>query len=595
MKSKQKFRVKLVHCGNVNLAHPDDKSEKYVFFMPMGIYSLASELNGNGHDAEIIHLDLEANTTKTIEKILDFETIDAVGFDLHWAHQSVTVLDTLQSVKTIKPDIHVFLGGYTATFFAEEILRDYPEVDSVIRGDGEIPLKQLCDALRDTPQGTEQRREAMENVRNLTWRNEKQIVSNKTTYISTTEEISRFGFANLELLRNWEMYRDLSRYWTQFPPFNAEPFFFLELGRGCSYNCVICGGNANAQKCLNNRKGQIVRTVDSVVRDMKKCMSYGYKTFFSCFDFDGCEQWYTQLFREVTEEKLAINFAYETWSIPTTEMVDAMSAGSENVIIAISPDTANETLRLKNKDHRLHYTNRQLENILDYICTKPNTKIQLWFGYFLPDETEETVTETLNYILELYIKYAPDIEISYMNINTDPASSLYFEPERYGFDVAVKQFEDYTRKLREDYIREKDSPEGITLMSKPSAITSRRAAKIANQITYFNNLLKFRNSLVELTRINREPRKIVESLKKMDLSTPKQSDFSPDNIKQLLQKVQQETIGNNSDIRDIIKAEYRVMSSRAHQQKIQFFREDQDEKVIIKKNESESFAVAFDF
>ena len=41
----------------------------------------------------------------------------------------------------------IFLGGYTASFFSKEILQDYPEVDAVIRGDGETPIVELCQAL----------------------------------------------------------------------------------------------------------------------------------------------------------------------------------------------------------------------------------------------------------------------------------------------------------------------------------------------------------------------------------------------------------------------------------------------------------------
>jgi radical SAM superfamily enzyme YgiQ (UPF0313 family) len=118
--------VKLIHCGNHSLANAEDQCEKNIFFMPMGVFALASALAANGVDAEIINSDSEKGDA--IGEILDFRELDAVGFDCHWVNQSLAVIETAELIKNIKPEVFVFLGGFTASLFAEEILASYPQI-----------------------------------------------------------------------------------------------------------------------------------------------------------------------------------------------------------------------------------------------------------------------------------------------------------------------------------------------------------------------------------------------------------------------------------------------------------------------------------
>jgi hypothetical protein len=578
--------------------------------MPMGIFSIAGILKKNGFDVEIIHLDLEVK--KKIEEIIDFAAADAVGFDLHWTNQSLNVLDTAELLKKMKPDLHVFLGGYTATFFAGEILKEYPAVDTIIQGDGEIPAVELCKALylninRQNRNPGEFKR-LLQKVQNLVYRGDNnEILFNGISYVSGAQEMDQFGFAEIELLRNREFYRDLSRYWTNFPPFNLLPMFFLEIGRGCSYNCTICGGNRSAQVCLNNRKGQVVRSLDSVIASIKKLLAYGYSCFMACFDFEGYEQWYINLFGRITQEKLAVSFTYECWSLPSKALVDAMSECCRNAIIAISPDSADLSIRRQNKDTRLFYTNEELEECLDYTRTGSNVRIQLWFGFFLPGDTEKTIYKTLDYIMELFLKYSPYIEITYMNINTDPASSLYLNPDRFFFDVKVRHFKDYILTLKEDYTIAEGKKDGLTLLSKPSCLSDIEAVDLANKITFFNRLFYFKDSLLLILKNAENPGIISDRLKKIDLSLPKESDFTANNIRKFLLDVRKEQGAPDEEIVNTLDREYGIIASKSLLKTTQFYRyekkgtgkvtvRDKDDNCArVNKNDSRKFAVNFDF
>ena len=493
MNSQNQFCIKIIHCGDRSFSNPGGHGETSYFYMPMGIFSLADVLDNKGFDVEIIHLDLEMELN--INRTLDFTSLDAVGLDLHWVNQSINVFDTIKSIKKVKPGVFIFLGGYTASFYSKEILQDYPGVDAVIRGDGETPVVELCRALHrhilNQRHPGDYYPPSLADVPNLAWRKKTngspgEIIFNPLSYVSSQEEMNEFDFTRLDLLRNREMYREFSRFWATFPEINSWPVFFLEIGRGCVYNCSICGGNAAAQIRLNNRKSYVVRSIDAVISSIKKAVSFGYSMFLSSFTFENSDEWYIQLFKRIKRENLAIRFSYESWGLISKALVDEISQACEAAIITISPDTAHPGLRKKNKDPRLFYTNTQLEEILQHIAGKPNLKAQVYFGYYYPFDTEKTVFQTMDYITKLNRRYAGTVEMVYMNNNTDPGSALFLHPDKHQMDIDVCTLNDYMVKLKESYMGRDGSRPGRVLLSKPVNMSLQDAVNLADKIDLFN-------------------------------------------------------------------------------------------------------------
>ena len=57
------------------------------------------------------------------------------------------VYDVCSLVKTMSPEVHIVLGGPEVTPIAEDVLRDHPCVDSVVRGEGEETFAEFLDAM----------------------------------------------------------------------------------------------------------------------------------------------------------------------------------------------------------------------------------------------------------------------------------------------------------------------------------------------------------------------------------------------------------------------------------------------------------------
>jgi radical SAM superfamily enzyme YgiQ (UPF0313 family) len=552
MNREQPFHVKLVHCGNENIANPGDRKQKNIFFMPMGIFPLANCLQEGGVDVEIIHMDLEKESP--IEDIFDFDRIDAIGFDLHWANQGLVVIETLELIKKINPDIFIFLGGFTASFFAKEILEKHPAVNAVIRGDSEEPIVQLCNTLQN---GRD-----LEAVPNLTWRdnldNKQAIKENPHSYVATADHLEELDFANVELMRNWGAYRDLSRFWTRFEAINSCPLFLLQVGRGCSYSCSICGGNARAQSCINNRTGQIHRSHESIIQTIKKGMQYGFSHFYVCCDFEGSDRYYIQLLEKLDNQGIRITFGYGCWRLPSRELVETMSRCCENVIIELSPETGDYELRIKNRDPRIGFTNEELEERLDDIEAAGNIMVQLYFGYFIPFDTRRTVYATLGYIERLSKKYAPFTEFFYVNCSTDPGSLLYLSPEKYRVEIQVRCFEDYLAKIRESYVTSGGSALSSLDMTafKPMDMSPAEHGDLSIKITLFNTLMFFfTESVSVLSEKAKNDTILADYLATADLSAV-DGELTPYKAKRALLSICQKYIMLNGTVINSINSDF---------------------------------------
>lgn len=488
--------------------------------MPMGLFPIAGLLKEKGFDVEIIHLDLEAG--QSIHHILDFDCLDAVGMDLHWISQSAAVLDTAALLKSIKPDLFIFLGGFSASFFAPDILRDYPCIDAVVRGDGEVPALELCRLLA----GDGDRPGGFGGIPNLAWRDPQNNVElNPISYVAEAGDMERLDFASADLLRSREFYGNLARYWTQFQPIKSQPLFFLEVGRGCSYSCLICGGNAQAQSCMNNRKGQVVRSIDSVMDTFNKALSFGFRCFFSCFQYEGSDSWYIDLFRRMKRESQEISYGYESWGLPSKELIDALSENFPHAIVTISPDSGNPELRRRNKDPRLFYDNRQLEDILEHTGSKGNVFVQLYFGYFLAGDTWESVLTTLNNMAEYLSRYGHFTEIGYLNVSADPGSSIYRDPEKYNIRLQANKLADYVNL----------AASSGTAMYHPVQIQTARAVKITELIRIVNALFSFvREPLADYLKKLPSASALVDYLTTLDLSSSPNREYSREDAEHIL-------------------------------------------------------------
>ena len=119
--------------------------------MPIGLISLAETLQKYNYKVQIINLALKMIKKKKldIEKYIQKLDAEVFAFDLHWMIHAQGSLRIAEIVKKHHPNSYIVFGGFTASYFHEELMKNCPFIDFIIRGDsGEIPLLRLMNNIR---------------------------------------------------------------------------------------------------------------------------------------------------------------------------------------------------------------------------------------------------------------------------------------------------------------------------------------------------------------------------------------------------------------------------------------------------------------
>ena len=137
----------------------------------LGILSLSSFVRSKGFTVDVMDMALE-----------DLGTMDSLSHIIKMNPKvlGVSMLDNTkhQGFALIKKSREagyrgkIILGGYFATFSAKEILRDFSEIDYVVRGEGEITLIEILEYLIG------KKAQNLEDIQGLTYRRKGNVVEN---------------------------------------------------------------------------------------------------------------------------------------------------------------------------------------------------------------------------------------------------------------------------------------------------------------------------------------------------------------------------------------------------------------------------------
>lgn len=109
---------------------------QYFLSDSLGLGYLASVLRRDGHEVTILDSLLRSMTTaQTIAETLRHD-FDVLGITASH-EQKKSLISIVQSVRKQRPDAMVIAGGYLPTLSAEPLLRECPELDFVVVGEGE--------------------------------------------------------------------------------------------------------------------------------------------------------------------------------------------------------------------------------------------------------------------------------------------------------------------------------------------------------------------------------------------------------------------------------------------------------------------------
>lgn len=422
----------------------------WINFLPMGLLGLADLLQRHGISSEIVHLGVECieNHDFSVLEYIREKAPRIVAFDLHWHHQSFDVMEIVKKVKAAFPSIYVLLGGFTASFFHEEIMRNFDGADAVIRGEAEIPILELANSLL-------QGKEDLFSIPNLTWRRKGRVLVNPLSYVASEQDLNSLSFTNFPLLKNYPTY---VRYIGQ--PFYVKgvskeknfwmyslksPIYHLPVGRGCPVQCTWCGGGFLSQKTITGRKDVIFRAVEEVLQSIREAISYGYETFHICFDpYPQEPGYFLKLFSRIREERIGMECFFECYGLPTIDFIRSFKETfpGPKSFIALSPEVGSVRMRKIHKGYA--YTNEALMECLDGL-RKNQVFCDLFFTLGVPFEKEEDLHQTIQLQRKIRDRYPNVRAIRTFTIEMEPGSPWYLDPEEFGVKTSLRNFMDFYR------------------------------------------------------------------------------------------------------------------------------------------------------
>jgi anaerobic magnesium-protoporphyrin IX monomethyl ester cyclase len=194
---------------------------------PYGIIQLAAYLEKEASDIEIKILDCNALHIDWEGLETDIESFqpDITACSSLATCNTYVVARTLQTAKKVKPDTLTITGGQHFTATAQESMGKYPEIDVVVRGEGEQTLAELVK--------NSEKRSAFSKTTGISYREKQQIIHNSPRQL--IENLDDLPFPAYHLVKD-TMYK----YHFASMAGRNRPYALIEGGRGCPHECTFC-------------------------------------------------------------------------------------------------------------------------------------------------------------------------------------------------------------------------------------------------------------------------------------------------------------------------------------------------------------------
>jgi len=372
-------------------------------FPPLGILYLASVLKERGVEVSVLDQPAKGLTTDETVNWVEKEKPDILGFST-FSSSGRTAAWISSKVKEKNPNILVVLGNHYATFNSKRILRKYPSVDIIVRGEGENTVVDLVNSL--------QNEDNLKKVSGITFRYNKNIISTHDRPL--IRDLDSLPFPDRKLI-------DVD-YHSFIAGANIAPKKFTSIvsSRGCVYRCRFCSCTSFA------RNKWRPRSIGNILEELHFLASEGYKQFVFVDDsFTLNQKRVVKLCREIRKERIEMDWICEgRVSNCSFEMLrEIAKAGCKVLYLGI--ESANQRI--------LDYYDKQItpQQSKDTVKAARKAEIDVIVGSFIvgaPDETKEEIQNTIEFAKRIPIDF-PQFNI----LGVFPGTDLWNDFEIKGF------------------------------------------------------------------------------------------------------------------------------------------------------------------
>lgn len=336
-------------------------------YLPLGLLALAAQLLQSGVEVNIADLNDAYNRRLwwdgdrfyvTGAEFLESFKPDILGFLT--AYDSYHhVLNIAREFKGRNPDTPIVLGGYQASVVSEETIEHFPCIDAVVRGEGEEALLKVVQCYEKDGDLT--------GVLGVTFRKHGKPLRNQDQPL--IPELDRLPVPAYNLY-----------------PVNPKRFVYLEVGRGCPFQCTYCSTAPFWRRAT--RYKSVFRVIQEMILLSE---SYSVSQFHFVHDlFTVDNNWVRSLCEAVRKTGLRARWTC-SGSINTVdeELLDTMAeAGCAGIYLGVETGSE-EVRRIIKKRLDLVHAEKIIRRALK-LGIAPVTGFIAGF----PFETEETLQDT---------------------------------------------------------------------------------------------------------------------------------------------------------------------------------------------------------
>ena len=244
-------------------------------FEEIGVCCLAAYLRRHGYEVRLM---------EEYEDSLDYDGIRAFAPDLIgmpvYANTEKAVGRACARLKEILPATLLCLGGYAPTSRGARLMEMYPEIDLVVRGEGELTLKELADRLSGG--------KSLEGLRGLSFRHDGAIRRNGDR--PQIQDLGALPWPDRDFIRD-----------------RGYQLAMVATSRGCTRNCSFCSTKQIWKRWRSRDLRDAVDEIDYLVSQ------WGIRSFYfvdcSFEDPGPSNERLTRLTEEIIARGLAITYS----------------------------------------------------------------------------------------------------------------------------------------------------------------------------------------------------------------------------------------------------------------------------------------------
>jgi len=351
----------------------------------LGIAYIAAVLRENGYEVRVVDAYVNGYNLPQLMDIIGQFQPDLIGMSV-LTPSSEVVYEISKNIRATFPAMIIVMGNLHATLFCEDILaKNY--ADFIVHGEGELTTLDLVKTL--------ERQGNLENVHGISFKKNAMIINNPLR--PHIEDLDSLPFPAWDLFP-MEKYSTDPR--TEVKK-NAVETLILAT-RGCPNQCTFCSSRTERSLGSKYRMRSPKSVVDEMVYMNRR---YGGEVFsFMDLAFPLVKNHAVDFCKEIIMRGLEKKFKWVTECrvkpLDEETLLFMKQAGCMRVCFGIESGN-NETLKMLRKNFTIDDVRRAVK-----LAKKSKLEVDGMFMIGLPGESEALVNETINFALELDLRYA---------------------------------------------------------------------------------------------------------------------------------------------------------------------------------------------